>query len=119
LARDPSNGIEEILDRKSIATLGGTPDAAFWVDMKPNFVLGSALRGPLARAISGRGTHGYSPTHPDLRASFLLLAPDVRRGADLGEIDMRAIAPTVAKLLGIDFPSADLAPLPVLQPAPY
>jgi predicted AlkP superfamily pyrophosphatase or phosphodiesterase len=116
LALDPDNGIERILDPKEIAALGGARDAAFWVDMKPNFVIGAALTGPLARAIPLRGTHGYSPTHPELQASFLLLAPDARKGYDLGAIDMRSIAPTLAELLGVRFPSADLKPLPVLQP---
>lgn len=115
LAKDPNNGIEQILDRKAIAALGGAPDAAFWVDMKPNFVIGSALTGPVARPVSRRGTHGFSPTHPELQASFLLLAPDARKGYDLGAIDMRSVAPTLAHLLGVPFPSADLKPLPVLQ----
>jgi predicted AlkP superfamily pyrophosphatase or phosphodiesterase len=113
LAGDPNNGIEKILDRKEIAGLGGMPNAAFWVDMKPNFAIGSALTGPLARAVTLRGTHGYSPTHPELQASFFLLAPDVRKGLDLGPIDMRSVAPTIAHLLDIAFPSAELKPLPV------
>jgi len=115
LAADPNNGIAAILDRKAIADLGGPAEAAFWVDMKPNFAVGAALDGPLTRPISRRGTHGFSPTHPELQASFLLLAPDVRKGYDLGAIDMRSITPTLAGLLGVSLPSADLKPLPVLQ----
>jgi predicted AlkP superfamily pyrophosphatase or phosphodiesterase len=116
LAADPNNGIAQILESKAIATLGGTPAAAFWVDMKTNYSIGSALSGPLVRTTGIRGTHGYSPTHPELQASFLLLAPDTRKGVDLGAIDMRSFAPTLAVLLGVPFPSADLKSLPVLQP---
>jgi predicted AlkP superfamily phosphohydrolase/phosphomutase len=115
LARDPKNGIEQILDQKAIAALGGAPVAAFWVDMKPNFAVGSALTGPVVRAISPRGTHGFAPTHPELQASFLLLSPDVRKGYDLGTIDMRSIAPTLAHVMNIPFPGAELKPLPVLR----
>jgi hypothetical protein len=115
LAADPNNGIAQILDSKEIAALGGTPSAAFWVDMKTNYAIGSALTGPLVRTTAVRGTHGYSPTHPELLASFLVLATDTRPGADLGVIDMRSFAPTLAELLGIPFPSADLKALPVLR----
>jgi hypothetical protein len=43
------------------------------------------------------------------------VAPDVRKGYDLGAIDMRSFAPTFARLLGIDFPGTDLPPLAVLN----
>jgi hypothetical protein len=36
------------------------------------------------------------------------------RGLDLGDIDVRSIAPTLAKFLGFPFPTADLPPLNVL-----
>ena len=117
LAGDPNNGIDRILDRKAVADLGGAPNAAFWVDMKTNFLIGSALAGPLVEPIALHGAHGYAPTHPELSASFLLAAPDARHGYNLGLIDMRSIAPTVASVLGIPFPSADLEALPVLQNA--
>jgi hypothetical protein len=117
LATDPNNGIDQILDRKAIAELGGAPNAAFWVDMKTNFQMGSALAGPIVERIALHGVHGYAPTHPELFASFLLAAPDARHGYNLGLIDMRSIAPTLASALGIPFPSADLEALPVLQNA--
>ena len=115
VAADPANGVERVLDRKAIADMGGAPTATFWLDMKSNFVMGGALTGPLVREISRRGTHGFAPTHPELQASLFVVASDVRKGYDLGAIDMRSFAPTFARLLGIDFPGADLPPLPVLD----
>jgi predicted AlkP superfamily pyrophosphatase or phosphodiesterase len=109
LAADPANGIARILDRKTIAAMGGNPNAAFWVDMQANF---SAVNttGPLVAANKG-GAHGYSPTHPEMLASFFMAGPGVAKGLSLGEIDMRSVAPTVAAYLGFPFPSADLKPL--------
>jgi predicted AlkP superfamily pyrophosphatase or phosphodiesterase len=115
VAADPANGVERVLDRKEIAAMGGAPTASFWVDLKSNFVMGGALTGPMARSIARRGTHGYAPTHPELQASFMVSAPDVRKGVDLGAIDMRNFAPTFAKLLGISFAGAELPALPVLD----
>ena len=83
--------------------------------METNFSISSALTGPVSHAISPRGVQGYLPAHPELQASFFLIAPDVRKGHDLGAIDMRNIAPTVAMLLDIPFPTAELKPLEVLK----
>jgi hypothetical protein len=50
-----------------------------------------------------------------MRAAFLIAGPGVRKGLDVGEIDVRNLAPTLAKLLGLTFPSADLKPLPIFE----
>jgi hypothetical protein len=106
LAADPANGIARILDRKAIASLGGNPEAAFWVDMQANFSVVNTL-GALVTAATG-GTHGYSPSHAEMLASFFMAGPAVGHDLTLGEIDMRSIAPTVGAYLGFPFPSADL-----------
>ncbi len=113
LASDPANGIALILDRQAISKLGGAPMADFWVDLRPGFTVNSSLAGPPVGTVSPRGTHGYSPSHHEMGASFLLAGAGIRKGADLGEIDMRSVAPTLAKVLGVPFPSAELPPLDV------
>jgi predicted AlkP superfamily pyrophosphatase or phosphodiesterase len=109
LAADPKNGIAQILDPKQIAAFGGRPDAAFWVDMQSNFTVGAT-----DRPNKVGGAHGYAPSNPQLLASFFIAGPKIKAGLDLGEIDMRSIAATLAKALGVSFPSADLPALPVL-----
>jgi predicted AlkP superfamily pyrophosphatase or phosphodiesterase len=111
LAGDPANGIAALLDEKAIARHGGSPGPAFWVDMKSNFAIDASIRKPLVAKISPRGTHGYSPDNPDLLASFLIEGPGIGRGVNLGEIDMRSIAPTLARSLGVKFTTAALPPL--------
>jgi len=103
LAADPKNGIAQILDPKQIAAFGGRPDAAFWVDMQSNFSISGA----------NKGTHGYAPSNPQLLASFFIAGPKIKAGINLGEIDMRSIAATLAQAMGVSFPSADLPALPV------
>ena len=111
LAADPANGIARVLEKEEIARMGGNPDAAFWVDMKTNFAVAFGEGAPFASERKVGGTHGYAPTHPELLASFFIAGPGIPAGLNLGEIDMRSIAPTLAKLLGVSFPSADLRPL--------
>ena len=116
LAADPANGIAAILDRAQIAAMGGAPGPAFTVDLRPGYAAGGALTGPIVRdrATTG-GAHGYAPTHPELLASFIIAGPGIAAGKNLGEIDMRAIAPTLAGLMGLPFATADLKPLDVRQ----
>jgi predicted AlkP superfamily pyrophosphatase or phosphodiesterase len=109
LAADPANGIARILDRAAIAAMGGNPEAAFWVDMQANFSVVNTA-GELVTAIKG-GTHGYSPSHPEMLASFFMAGPEVAKGLTLSELDMRSLAPTMAAYLGFPFPSADLKPV--------
>lgn len=109
LAASPANGIARILDRKAIAAAGGNPDAAFWVDMQANFSVVNTT-GALVTANKG-GTHGYSPAHAEMLASFFMAGPEVGKGLTFGELDLRSIAPTMAAYLGFPFPSADLKPL--------
>ncbi len=116
LASDPANGIDRILGPKEIAAMGGWPGAAFWVDMKNNFSV--VATGPQVQARKVGGTHGYLPTHPDLLASFFIAGPGVRKALDLGEIDMRSVAPTLAKALGTTLPSADLKGLEIFGVRP-
>jgi hypothetical protein len=102
LAADPANGIEAVLDQATVTALGGFPDAAFVVTLKPGYSTGPNLTGPLVTPMPGRGTHGYNPaTTPQMRASFFLIGQGIAAAKDLGIIDMRQIAPTVAQLLDI------------------
>jgi hypothetical protein len=108
LAADPKNGIAQIIGPKQIAAFGGRPDAAFWVDMQSNFSVVATNQ-----AAKVGGTHGYAPSNPQLRASFFIAGPKIKSGVDLGEIDMRSIAPTLARAMGVPFTTADLPALPV------
>jgi len=116
LARDPGNGIERILDHDEIVRAGGFPDAAFLVSFKNGYEVGTAFSGPLISGPSNLGMHGYLPDHPELRSSFFIVGPQVAAGRSLGEIDMRRIAPTLAKILRISLREADLSRLSLESP---
>ena len=114
LAADPANGIAEILDRDAIHKRGAFPDAAFLVVFKPGYYAGSALSGSLITPIAGtRGSHGFSPEFPEMRASFFAVGAGIAHHRDLGVVDMRQIAPTIAKMLHVAMPTAKATPLHV------
>ena len=114
LAADPDNGIAELLDRDAIKERGGFPDAAFLVVLKPGYYTGTALTGSLITPIPGhRGSHGFSPEDPEMRSSFFAAGAGIARHRDLGLVDMRQIAPTVAGILHARMPTAKATPLHV------
>ena len=111
LAADPANGIAAVLERPAIEKLGGFPNASFVVDLKLDYQLGYAWEGALVTAAPNTGSHGYLPTHPEMRSSFFIRGRGIAAGRDLGVIDMRQIAPTIAELLGIKLKDAQQPPL--------
>jgi len=111
LAADPKNGIAKILTADEVRAAGGFPDAAFVVGMKPGFMIGGELSGALVEAASEKGVHGYLPSFPEMHASFFAMGPGIAHGRDVGIVDMRQIAPTVASLLGVNLPTAKQAKL--------
>lgn len=114
LAADPNNGIAEILDRDAMAKREAFPDAAFLVVLKQGYYCGPAISGSLVTEVPGsRGSHGFSPEYPEMRASFFAMGGGIAHHRDLGVFDMRRIAPTVAKILKVPMPSAKAAPLNV------
>ncbi len=106
LAADSANGIASILDRAALDAAGGYPGATWVIGFRPGFRLGYRLRGATRSPVTG-GTHGYLPTEPQMRATFLISGPAINRGATLGVVDMRDIAPTLAARLGVELPKAD------------
>ena len=91
--------------------MGGTPMASFWIDFKPGYQMGNNPAAPAVSPASIKGNHGYFPDHPEMRAAFILSGPGVPAKGSLGEIDMRDIAPTLAKVLKVRLPDADGHPL--------
>jgi len=107
IAADPANGVDRVLDGDELHARGGYPTASFFVSMKPGWRTGYDLDGALLTKTKPGGTHGELPDVPDLRASFFLVGPGVPAAKDLGVIDMRNIAPTLAHEVGLELPSAD------------
>jgi predicted AlkP superfamily pyrophosphatase or phosphodiesterase len=59
--------------------------------------------------------HGYLPDRPEMRAAFFIMGAGITRGKQLGVIDMRQIAPTLAAILGVPLPAATQPKLAVSE----
>lgn len=111
LKADPAMRIAEIIDRPEIARRGGGMEASFFV----YFQLGAEMgRDPAAALVSPakvKGMHGFSAALPEMRSTFLIAGRNIGLHGDLGEIDMRQIAPTLARVMGATLPGAEMEPL--------
>jgi predicted AlkP superfamily pyrophosphatase or phosphodiesterase len=107
LANDPARPFERTLNETELAKTGGFAGAAFAVSASPNFRLGNELAGPAITPVKPGGTHGYLPVIQQMDASFFIAGPGVTAGRNLGRIEMRDVAPTLAALMKAPFPSAE------------
>jgi predicted AlkP superfamily pyrophosphatase or phosphodiesterase len=116
LQADPNNGIAEVLERDAMKQRGAFPDAAFLIIMKLGYYALADATSPFLSDVPGTlGSHGFSPQYPEMRAAFFIAGTGIARGRDLGLIDMRQIAPTVAELLGVRLAKASQSRLAIRQ----
>jgi predicted AlkP superfamily pyrophosphatase or phosphodiesterase len=116
LQADERNGIDSVLEAGEIKQRGGFAGASFLVVMKLGYYASAEPGGEVVTELHGTaGSHGFSPEFPEMRASFFVAGPGIARHRDLGVIDMRRIAPTVAQLLRAKLPDVTLEPLPIHQ----
>ena len=108
IAADPANGIDRVVEGAEVEALRGYRGTSFVVGLKPGFKTGIALSGPLvAPAASPGGTHGYLPGLRDMESAFFAVGEGIPAGTNLGAIDMRDIAPTIAARLGVTLANAE------------
>lgn len=106
LQGNPVYGIERVLDHAQLVERGGTAQASWFVLFKPGYEMAIKPDAPLPAPSHYRGMHGYDPALPQMRSTFLIEGKGVPAGKDLGAIDMRDIAPTLARSLGVALPQA-------------
>lgn len=110
--RDAASGISRVYEAEEIRGLGGDPAAFLALEAAPGFQFGGGFAGEYVGPPVYRGTHGYDPRRPELRASLLAVGPTVGRGT-LAEARLVDVGPTVAAWLGLTMPDVDGKPLTV------
>lgn len=106
LQKDPAFGIARVLDHDDVLRDGGTSKADWFVLFKPGYEMAIRPDAPLPSPSHYRGMHGFDPSLAQMRSTFIVAGKGVPVGQDFGDIDMRDIAPTVARLLGVSLPQA-------------
>ena len=55
--------------------------------------------------------HGYLPSRPSMRSTFMIKGKGIAAARNLQVIDMRQIASTFAQILGVPLPAAKQPPV--------
>jgi predicted AlkP superfamily pyrophosphatase or phosphodiesterase len=95
-----------IIDRKKLDAAGANPEVAFALSGTGGTSFGNSMTGDAVKPGHG-GAHGYFPDFREIQTGFIACGPGIRKGSIINEMNLRDIAPVIAKLLGITFPSAD------------
>jgi arylsulfatase A-like enzyme len=113
-------GIDKIIEPAEYGSYGlPQPSAdpqvgALFVSAKPGYAFSAAATGEktVVDAPEGSlGTHGYLSSDPEIQALFIASGRGVTPGVKLQSVDNLDVAPTAAKLLGVELKNVDGKPL--------
>ncbi|MCX6908947.1 MAG: ectonucleotide pyrophosphatase/phosphodiesterase [Verrucomicrobia bacterium] len=109
-------GIEVVIEQKDYAKFGlVTPDkdphmGDLVLGAKEGYAFSDSAAGDAVIVpVSGgvKGTHGYNPAQKKMRATFVAWGAGIRPGVKLPDMDATDLAPTIARLLGINMTGTD------------
>jgi predicted AlkP superfamily pyrophosphatase or phosphodiesterase len=95
-----------IIDRPELDRIGGNPEVPLALSGLSGASFGNDVAGPAVKSAHG-GTHGYFPDFREIQTGFVAHGPGIKQDGMITVMNLKDIAPTVAELLGIPFPSAD------------
>lgn len=108
-------GVHAVLGPDEFAKVGQATPAAdsrapdLWLAAKSGFSFTDSRDGDdvvVPRSTRG-GTHGYLPAHDEMRGTLVISGFGVAGGKSLERVRNVDVAPTMARLLGIELPTAD------------
>jgi predicted AlkP superfamily pyrophosphatase or phosphodiesterase len=107
-AFDRDKRLYTIIEKQDLVKMGGPRDAAFYLEAEPGYMFSGSVTGDgLVKPASLKGNHGFLPTKPELYTGFIAFGRGVKKGVTLETIRLVDVAPTAAKLLGLDFEGTD------------
>lgn len=113
--KDDSSGIEKLYAGDELEQLHVCPITKYMVEAKKGYCFDESMNEPTIVDLDKQGvkyaTHGYSPDKSDYRCNLVVSGDQVKNDYHIGDIEMVDIAPTMAKILGIDFNYCDGRPL--------
>ncbi|HRE50880.1 MAG TPA: ectonucleotide pyrophosphatase/phosphodiesterase [Flavitalea sp.] len=91
-----------VLEKEKLVQAGGDPHAALALSARKGFAFNASLTGQALQP-----THGHLPDFREIQTGFIASGAGIQPGIIIKEMNLVDVAPTVAHLLGINFPSAE------------
>jgi predicted AlkP superfamily phosphohydrolase/phosphomutase len=95
-----------IIDRKQLDKIGGNPEVAFALSGENGASFGNAMTGEAIKPGKG-GAHGYFPDFREIRTGLVACGAGIKKGGHVSSMNVRDIAPVVAKLLNLSMSPID------------
>lgn len=112
---EDASGIEEMYTRERLNQLHVGPSTKYMLEARRGYCFDESMDEPTIVDLDKQGikyaTHGYSPDKEDYRCNLVISGNKVKSDFPIGDLKMVDIAPTMAKILGIDFNLCDGRPL--------
>jgi predicted AlkP superfamily pyrophosphatase or phosphodiesterase len=91
-----------VVSAEEMIAIGADPEAWFGLEAEPGFAFDDRAAGPALRAAAWRGRGGYLPRHVEMVAGFVAWGRGIRRGIRIPRMHQTDVAPTLARLLGVE-----------------
>jgi predicted AlkP superfamily pyrophosphatase or phosphodiesterase len=110
-------GVAHVYTNEEARAVGIPADTAtdqapqLYLTAVPDYAFGDETTGALTTTGPPRGQHGYLNTMPEVQALFVASGAAIKPGIRLGAITNLEVAPTIAKILGVQLPDARQAAL--------
>jgi predicted AlkP superfamily pyrophosphatase or phosphodiesterase len=91
-----------VVSAEEMIAIGADPEAWFGLEAEPGFAFDDRAAGPGLRAAAWRGRGGYLPRHVEMDAGFVAWGRGIRRGIRIPRMHQTDVAPTLARLLGVE-----------------
>jgi predicted AlkP superfamily pyrophosphatase or phosphodiesterase len=86
---------------------GADPAAWFGIEAEPGYAFSDAALGPRLAPAAVRAAGGYLPDRAEMDAGFVAWGRGVRRGVRVPRMSQADVAPTLARLVGLDLAEAE------------
>jgi len=101
-----------VVSAEQMLALGADSEAWFGLEAEPGFSFGNQIVPPLLQAGARRGVGGYLSGQPGSEAGFVAWGRGIRQGVRVPHMRQTDVAPTIARLLGLDL--GDVAGRPLI-----
>jgi predicted AlkP superfamily pyrophosphatase or phosphodiesterase len=95
-----------VITRKELNSVGANPEVEFALTAENGGSFGNSFFGEAVKPGKG-GAHGHFPDSREIQTGFVAHGPGIKKGGVIPVMNLRDIAPIIAKLLGFPFPSAE------------
>ena len=95
-----------MITRAQLDKVGANPEVAFALTAENDASFTTAASGEPTRSGKG-GAHGHFPDTKNIRTGLIVYGPGIRKGAVIEEMHNGDMASIMAKLLGLNMPTAE------------